>query len=51
MLQNNGENKKPPYRGPNQKSMDKRNLEYFNCEKKGHFKSECRAKPKDQIRD
>ena len=28
--------------------MDKRNLECFNCEKKGHFKSEYRAKPKDQ---
>ncbi len=31
--------------------MDKRNLECFNCEKKGHFKSECRTKLKDQIRD
>ncbi len=28
--------------------MDKRNLECFNCGKKGHFKSECRAKPKDR---
>ncbi len=28
--------------------MDKRNFECFNCEKKGHFKSECQAKPKDQ---
>src|SRR6266498_3144262 len=49
--QNNGGNRKPPYRGPNRKPVDKRNLECFNCEKKGHFKSECRAKPKDQIRD
>src|SRR6266540_4674039 len=31
--------------------MDKRNLECFNCGIKGHFKSECRAKPKDQTRD
>src|SRR6266540_521732 len=46
--QNNGGNRKPPYRGPNRKPVDKRNLECFNCEKKGHFKSECRAKPKDQ---
>ncbi len=49
--QNNGGNRKPPYRGPNRKPVDKRNLECFNCEKKGHFKSECRAKPKDQIKD
>ncbi len=47
-LQNNGENRKPPYRGLNRKSVDKRNLECFNCEKKGHFKSKCRAKPKDR---
>ncbi len=31
--------------------MDKRNLECFNCEKKGYFKSECRAKLKDRARD
>ena len=31
--------------------MDKRNLKCFNCEKKGHFKSECRAKLKDQTKD
>ena len=49
--QNNGENRKPPYRGSNRKPIDKRNLECFNCGKKGHFKSECRAKPKDQMRD
>jgi len=47
--QNNGKNKKPPYRGPNQKPVKKRNLKCFNCGKKGHFKSECQAKPKDQI--
>ncbi len=29
-------------------TVDKRNLECFNCEKKGYFKSEYRAKPKDQ---
>src|SRR6266540_4291470 len=45
--QNNGENRKPPYKEPNRKPVDKRNLECFNCGKKGHFKSECRAKPKD----
>src|SRR6266540_1402784 len=45
--QNTGGNRKPPYREPNKKPVDKRNLECFNCEKKGHFKSECRAKPKD----
>src|SRR6266540_1541060 len=31
--------------------MDKRNLECFNYEKKGHFKSEYRAKPKNSTRD
>jgi len=41
MPQNNGENKRPPYRKPNWKLINKRNLECFNCEKKGHFKSEC----------
>src|SRR6266540_2414253 len=45
---NNGGNRKSPYRGLNRKPVDKRNLECFNCEKKGHFKSECQAKPKDQ---
>src|SRR6266498_1130665 len=48
VLQNNGGNRKTPYRGPNQKPVDKRNLECFNCGKKGHFKSEYRAKPKDR---
>ncbi len=46
--QNNGGNQKLFYRGSNRKPVDKRNLECFNCEKKGHFKSECRAKPKDR---
>src|SRR6266498_4657744 len=46
--QNNGGNRKPLYRGPNRKSVDKRNLECFNCGKKEHFKSECRAKLKDR---
>src|SRR6266542_4031718 len=46
--QNNEGNRKPPYRGPNRKPVDKRNLECFNCGKKGHFKSKCRAKPKDR---
>src|SRR6266511_1728705 len=46
--QNNGGNRKPPYKGPNRKPVDKRNLECFNCGKKGHFKSEYRAKPKDR---
>src|SRR6266540_7251808 len=42
--QNNGGNRKPPYRGPNRKPVDKRNLKCFNCKKKGYFKSECQAK-------
>ncbi len=50
-LQNNEGNRKPPYRGSNWKSVDKKNLECFNCGKKGHFKSECRAKLKGQTRD
>src|SRR6266498_1005587 len=49
--QNNGGNRKPPYRGPNRKPVDKRNLKCFNCGKKGHFKSEYQAKLKDQTRD
>jgi len=49
--QNNRGNKRLPYRGLNQKPVDKRNLKCFNCEKKGHFKSEYRAKPKDQTRN
>ncbi len=48
MPQNNGGNRKLPYRGPNQKSVGKKNLECFNCSKKDHFKSECWAKPKDR---
>ncbi len=39
--QNNGRNKKPPYREPNCKSIDKRNLKCFNYGKKSHFKSKC----------
>ncbi len=50
-FQNNGGNRKPLYRGPNWKPVDKKNLECFNCKKKGHFKSECRAKPKDRTRN
>src|SRR6266498_5341852 len=46
--QNNEGNRKPLYRGPNRKPVDKRNLECFNCGKKGHFKSECQAKLKDR---
>ncbi len=49
--QNNGGNRKPPYRGSNRKPVDKRNLECFNCERKGYFKSECRAKLKDRSRN
>jgi len=41
LSQNNEGNRKPPYKGLNQKSVDKRNLEYFNYEKRDHFKSEC----------
>src|SRR6266498_4024358 len=43
-----GGNKKPLYRGQNRKPVDKRNIECFNCGKKGHFRSECRSKPKDR---
>src|SRR6266498_3251541 len=46
--QNNERNRKPSYRGPNRKPVNKRNLECFNCRKKGHFKSKCRAKLKDR---
>ncbi len=49
--QNNRENKKSPFRGPNRKLLDKRNLKCFNCEKKGYFKSKCRAKPRDRSWD
>ena len=49
--QNNGGNRKPPYKGPNREPVNKRNLECFNCEKKGYFRSECRSKPKDTTRD
>src|SRR6266540_4287659 len=45
---NNERNRRPPYRGSNRKPVDKRNLECFNCEKKGHFKSKCQAKLKDR---
>jgi len=44
--QNNEGNRKPSYRGLNHKSIDKRNLECFNCRKKDYFKSECWTKPK-----
>ncbi len=47
----NEENRKSPYQGLNWKPVDKRNLECFNYRKKSHFKSECKAKPKDQTRD
>src|SRR6266542_5480282 len=49
--QNNGGDRKSPYRGLNRKPVDKRNLECFNCGKKGHFKFEYRAKPKNRARD
>ncbi len=45
--QNNGENRKLSYQGLNRKPVDKKNLECYNCKRKSHFKSECRAKPKD----
>ncbi len=35
--QNNRGNRKPPYRGPNRKLVDKRNLECFNCGKRNIF--------------
>src|SRR6266498_2468798 len=37
MSQNNRGNRKPPYRGPNRKLVDKRNLECFNCGKRNIF--------------
>ena len=48
MSQNNGGNRKPSYRGPNRKPVDKKNLECFNCEKKEHFRSKCQFKSKDR---
>ena len=51
LSQNNGGNRRPSYKGPNRKLIDKRNLECYNCEKKRHFRSKCRSKPKDQTRD
>ncbi len=49
--QHNGGNRKPPYRGPNRKPVDKKNLECFNCGKREYFQSECQSKPKDQVKD
>ena len=49
MPQHTGGNKRPPYKGLNRKPVNKRNLECFNCDKKGHFKSKYQAKPKDRI--
>ncbi len=49
--QNTERNRKLPYKGLNCKPVDKRNFECFNCEKKDYFKSKCRAKLKDKIRD
>ncbi len=46
--QNNGRNRKSSYQKLNRKPVDKKNLECFNCEKKGYFKSKCWAKPKNQ---
>ncbi len=44
--QNSEGNRKPPYRRSNHKPVDKRNLKYYNCGKKRHFKFKYRAKPK-----
>src|SRR6266540_7128146 len=44
-------NRKPPYRGSNRKPVDKKNLECFNCRKKGHFRSECQSKLKNQTKN
>src|SRR6266498_2253716 len=49
--QNTGRNQKLPYKGPNRKPVDKRNLKCFNCGKKRHFQSEYRSKPKDRTKD
>ena len=38
---NTGKNKKPLYKGLNHKSVDKKNLKCYKCDKKGYFKSEC----------
>ncbi len=51
LSQNNGRNRKPPYKGSNHKPINKRNLECFNCEKKDYFNFKCQAKSKGQIRD
>ncbi len=47
--QNNEGNRKPPYKGLNWKPVDKKNLECYKCEKKGHFKLEYWLKPKNWI--
>jgi len=46
-LSNTKENRKPSYKGLNCKSVNKRNLECYKCDKKGYFKSECQLKLKD----
>src|SRR6266540_1822024 len=38
----------PLTEGQTENWSTKRNLKCFNCGKKGYFKSECRAKPKDR---
>ncbi len=47
-FQNTEGNRKSSYKGSNRKPVNKRNLECFNCGKKGHFRSECRSKLKDR---
>ncbi len=47
--QNIERNKKPPYKRPNHKPINKRNLECYKYDKKGHFKSECRSKSRNRI--
>ena len=49
LLLNIERNKKPLYKEPNYKPVDKRNLEYYKCSKKDYFKSKYQSKLKDRI--
>ncbi len=45
---NTKRNIKSPYKGPNHKPVDKRNLKCYKYGKKGHFKFECKSKSRNQ---
>ncbi len=46
--QNNERNRKPSYKRPNYKPVNKKNLECYKYGKKDHFKSKYRSKSKDR---